>query len=72
MRIQIGCASSEAATKMLRDMANEIEDGIDATREFELDSTAGHDGLGDGLRLEVVNEANDEFDPPAASFHTDA
>lgn len=63
MRVQISFASSEAAAKKLREMADEVEQNDAAQHPFFLDGG----GADSTFELEFVNENNDEFAEPSAT-----
>lgn len=68
MRVAISFKSAEAAQKALGDMMRELDSG-DASQVFEVEESDF--GPADSVRVEIVNEANDEFTEPSAVVRRD-
>lgn len=68
MRVAISFKSAEAAQKALGDMMRELDSG-DASQVFEVEESDF--GPADSVRIEIVNEANDEFTEPSAVVRRD-
>lgn len=68
MRVAISFKSAEAAQNALNGMIHELETG-DASQVFEVEESDF--GPADSVRIEIVNEANDEFTEPSAVVRRD-